>query len=74
MRRQWWTIFEGATLIIVGYMLGRGHYEPERLRRASVVIPPLITHLQVGVDTFAGLALWQQGPIVMRFGDYWCMC
>ena len=65
MRRQSWTTFEGATLILVGYLLGRGHYEPERLRRANVVTPPLITHLQVGTDPFAGLALQQQGSIVM---------
>jgi hypothetical protein len=65
MQRQTWTTFEGATLILVGYLLGRGHYEPEHLRRANVVTPPLITHLQVGADTFVGLALQQQGSIVM---------
>ena len=35
------------------------------MRRANVVTPPLITHLQVGADPFAGLALQQQGPNVM---------
>ena len=50
---------------IVGYLLGRGHYEPEQLRLANVVTPPLITHLQVGTDPFAGLALQQQGSIAM---------
>ena len=77
MRRQWWTTFEGATLIIVGYMLGRGHYEPERLRRASLVTPPLITRLQVGADPFAGLALRQQGSMVMSLettGAYVVVC
>ena len=39
--------------------------EPERLRRASLVTPPLITRSQVGADPFAGLALQQQGSIVM---------
>ena len=35
------------------------------MRRASVVTPPLIARLQVGADPFAGLALRQQGSIVM---------
>ena len=44
------------------------NYEPERLRWASVVTPPLITRLQVGVDPFVGRALRQQGSIVMSLG------
>jgi hypothetical protein len=47
------------------YARQENNYEPERLRRASLVIPPLITRLQVGADPFAGLALRQQGSMVM---------
>ena len=35
------------------------------MRRANEVIPPLITHLQVSTDPFAGLALPQQASMVM---------
>ena len=47
------------------YARQENNYEPERLRRASLVIPPLIRRLQVGADPFAGLALRQQGSMVM---------
>ena len=41
------------------------NYEPQRLRRTSVVTPPLVTRWQVGTDPFAGLALRQRGSMVM---------
>jgi hypothetical protein len=47
------------------YARQENNYEPERLRRASFVIPPRITRLQVGAVPFAGLALRQQGSMVM---------
>ena len=47
------------------YARQENNYEPERLRRASLVIRPLITRLQVGADPFAGLTLQQQGSMAM---------